>query len=66
MPKRRVLSGVIMVLGLVIGFMSCSYATSEAQSNVHEIYAVAFGTALAIFFYILARAIENFGGAEGD
>ena len=66
MPKLRLLTGILMMGGLVAGILQCNSITEEAQSNIHEIYAVATGTAWAIFAYILARAIENIGKSGSD
>ena len=57
----RVASGIIMIVGLLVGVVQCSVIQSGAQSNIHEIYAVVNGVAYFIGAYILARALENFG-----
>ena len=60
-PPRpsRTTAGIIMLLGLLIGVGACVYIESEAAAITHQIYAVAIGTAIFIFAYVLARAIET-------
>ena len=46
MKLLRLLTGLLMLAGLVGGFNQCNSITDAAESNIHEIYAVAVGTAL--------------------
>ena len=57
----RIVTGIIMLVGLLYGYIEYSSIMEAAESNIHEIYAVATGAMWFIFGYILARAIENIG-----
>ena len=59
MSYVRLISGVVMVAGLVLGTAECTSIHDDAESNIHEVYGVATAAAYFIFAYILARAIEN-------
>ena len=61
MKALRVITGVIMLVGLAWGANECSQIMDRAQSAIHEVYAVATAAAYFIAAYILARAIENIG-----
>ena len=58
----RVVTGIIMLLGLLYGYAQYHSIMELATSSVHEVYATATGAMWFIFGYILARAIENIGG----
>ena len=55
----RIVTGIIMLLGLLYGYIEYSSIMELAESSVHEVYATATGAMWFIFGYILARAIEN-------
>ena len=59
LDKLRILTGIIMIGGLVGGVFECNSITERAESNIHEIFAIATAAAWFIFGYVLARAIEN-------
>ena len=63
MNALRFFTGVIMIIGLIAGAAECSSIMDNAQSAIHEVYAVATAAAYFVFAYILARAIENIVGA---
>ena len=61
MGGLRLATGIIMIVGLIAGGVECNSILDQAQTSVHEVYAVATAAAYFVFAYILARAIENIG-----
>ena len=66
MGGLRLVTGIIMIVGLIAGGVQCNSILDKAQTSVHEVYAVATAAAYFVFAYILARAIENIGKAIKD
>ena len=63
MSALRFFTGIIMIVGLIAGVAECGSIMDNAQSAIHEVYAVATAAAYFVFAYILARAIENIVGS---
>lgn len=61
MGTLRLITGIIMVVGLIAGVAECSSIHDRADSAIHEVYAIATAAAYFISAYVLARAIENIG-----